>query len=61
MNIELTDGEVFDLLSTKLSKLEVDFKFNANMETWKDQIKRIGSLTRTIEVIINRHLNEFKK
>jgi hypothetical protein len=58
MNIEMKDDEVFDFLSKKLTVLQVDIKYNENGPTWLAQMEKIKSLTRAVEVIVNRKFNE---
>lgn len=49
MNIDLTDDQVFDFLSKKLTILQVDIKYNENGPTWLAQMGKIKSLTRAVE------------
>jgi hypothetical protein len=58
MNIDLTDDQVFDFLSKKLTILQIDIKYNENAPTWLVQMGKIKSLTRAVEVIVNRKFNE---
>ena len=54
MQIEINDFEVMDLLRDKISDLKLDIQYGDNVSTWKEQMAKIKSLTRAVEVFVNK-------
>lgn len=58
MQVELDDFQVMELLQEKISDLKVDIEYNDNIGTWREQMANIKSLTRAVEIIVNKKLAE---